>query len=251
MDAVSLKITYLFNSGFLVETANHLLLFDYYRAQAQQGSLRRFAKIQAEKMLQTAKKIFIFASHRHRDHFNPIILRWMEQNPKIRCVLSNDIRPGRSNARLTLVGPDEKLNIEHLQVKTFESTDEGVSFLVTVDGLTVFHAGDLNWWYWWDDSPAEITQAEQRFKTEIAKLKGEEIKLAFFPVDPRLEHNYDAGAKYFIQEIQPEIFIPMHFGEDYAIIRKFALEATNTKTKVVTIQASPQEILLEGISWNT
>ena len=92
---------------------------------------------------------------------------------------------------------------------------------------------------------------EQRFKTEIAKLKGEEIKLAFFPVDPRLEHNYDAGAKYFIQEIQPEIFIPMHFGEDYAIIRKFALEATNTKTKVVTIQASPQEILLEGISWNT
>ncbi len=36
----SLKITYLFNSGFLVETANHLLLFDYYRAQAKQNGPR-------------------------------------------------------------------------------------------------------------------------------------------------------------------------------------------------------------------
>lgn len=33
------------------------------------------------------------------------------------------------------------------------STDEGVAFLVTAEGRTVFHAGDLNWWHWEGEDP--------------------------------------------------------------------------------------------------
>ncbi|NLW56965.1 MAG: MBL fold metallo-hydrolase [Firmicutes bacterium] len=244
MASGGVKITYLFNSGFLVETTNHLLLFDYYRAQARQDDPRRFDQISAEAFFQTDKAILNFVSHRHRDHYNPIVLRWLDQDPRIKCILSNDIRPGREDDRLILVGPGEERSVGALRFKTFGSTDEGVSFLVEVDGVTLFHAGDLNWWYWWDDSPAEIALAERRFKAEIARLKGEKIEIAFFPVDPRLEHNFYRGGEYFITELQPEIFVPMHFGEAYETIDRFAECVRGIKTRVVRINRSPQVIMV-------
>lgn len=244
MNGNRVKITYLFNSGFLVETTHHLLLFDYYRARARQEGPRRFDQMRAEAFFRTTKEILIFVSHRHRDHYNPIIMQWLDQDPKIKCILSNDIKPSRESVRLTLVGPGEERKIGALTFKTFGSTDEGVSFLVKVDGVTFFHAGDLNWWYWWDDSPVEIEEAKRGFKAEIAKLKGEKIEIAFFPVDPRLEQNFYRGGEYFIEQLHPEIFIPMHFGEDYEIIDKFAEQVSEAKTKVVRINRSPQEIIL-------
>lgn len=33
-----------------------------------------------------------------------------------------------------------------MKVKAFDSTDEGLSYLVEMDGIRIFHAGDLNNW---------------------------------------------------------------------------------------------------------
>ena len=56
-----MKITYIGHSGFSVELESHILLFDYY-----EGTMPEF---------DPAKKLLVFASHSHPDHFNREILK--------------------------------------------------------------------------------------------------------------------------------------------------------------------------------
>ena len=53
-----MRITYLGHSGFLAETKEHYLLFDYYT-----GKLPVFSP---------EKKLTVFVSHCHQDHYNEI-----------------------------------------------------------------------------------------------------------------------------------------------------------------------------------
>jgi L-ascorbate metabolism protein UlaG (beta-lactamase superfamily) len=97
-------------------------------------------------------------------------------------------------------------------VKTYGSTDIGVSFLVTACGLTIFHAGDLNDWYWEEEStPEELLQDEENYLKIIRKLAGHKIDVAFIPEDPRLKHNAGRGVAHFKKIVAPEKIIPMHF----------------------------------------
>ncbi len=241
MKNFGVKITYLYNSGFIIETTQHLLLFDYYKEDANEKGQRGLIPKQ---LLNNEKKVIIFASHGHVDHFNPVILEWMNNRTDLNYVLSDDIKPGRIDERVKLIAPYEQLKIGELNMKSYGSTDQGVSFLVNVDGLTIFHAGDLNWWYWWDDTKEEMEKAEHWFKKEIDKIKDEKINLAFFPVDPRLEHNYKVGGEYFVQQLHPEVLIPMHFGTEFEITNKFAELMKETDTRVIKLNSSPQEIIL-------
>ena len=52
-----MKITYIYHSGFLVESADAYYIFDYYRAD--------FPVTDAD------KPVYVFVSHRHPDHYNP------------------------------------------------------------------------------------------------------------------------------------------------------------------------------------
>ena len=54
-----MKITYIHHSSFCVELENSILLFDYFK-----GELPEFNK---------DKKLYVFASHFHQDHFDKCI----------------------------------------------------------------------------------------------------------------------------------------------------------------------------------
>ncbi|HBV88291.1 MAG TPA: hypothetical protein DEF42_16970 [Desulfosporosinus sp.] len=131
-----IRIKYLYHSGFLVETDKNLLIFDYY-----QGHVDGLVK-------ECAKNIFVFSSHSHPDHFNPVILEWQKDKPNIQYILSYEIKVPQALKNINHLFPDEKLEIGDLKIKVYDSTDIGVSFLVQVEGIRLFHAGDLNWWYW-------------------------------------------------------------------------------------------------------
>lgn len=250
MQKLGIEVTYLFNSGFFVETRQYLFLFDYFKDQAHplSSGKKRPDQSGVQKITNTDKHVLIFVSHSHRDHFNSVILQWIAFNNKINYVLSNDIKTPRLEEtlmkRVKMISAYEELEWDGAEIKTFGSTDQGVSFLVRADGLNIFHAGDMNWWDWSDDPQEERRCAERRFKEEIAKLKGEEVDLAFFPVDPRLGHNYASGGKHLIKELRPKVFIPMHFGVNYEIINRFAEEVKNLGSKVIRINSSPQRILI-------
>jgi L-ascorbate metabolism protein UlaG (beta-lactamase superfamily) len=244
MSGYGIKINYLFNSGFTLETEKHLLIFDYYKDSVEKIDKNRANGAIGEDDLKTDKDILVFSSHSHHDHFNPVILEWKSVRPDIKYVLSSDIEVVKKDENIKFISAYEELKVDDVYIKAYGSTDIGISFLVKLEGITVFHAGDLNWWYWWDDSEGEIQQAERWFKDEVNRIKGEKIDIAFFPVDPRLEHNYCVGGEHFIKEINPQIFIPMHFGETYQITENFADRLKSVNTRIISINHRGQEILL-------
>ncbi|GIM28875.1 hydrolase [Clostridium polyendosporum] len=244
MNKFNVRVNYLYNSGFCIETKKHLLIFDYYLDSVKSNIKNKTSGIISEEDLKTNKQIVVFSSHSHEDHFNPVIFNWALINSNITYVLSSDIESIKNSENIKYMSPYNQLKLNDLVIKSYGSTDIGISFLINVDGVNLFHAGDLNWWHWWDESQTENEMAETNFKNEIEKIKGEKVDIAFFPVDPRLKEDYYLGGEYFIKEVNPKIFIPMHFGEKYETTKIFTERVANSPTKVIEITNRGQDILL-------
>jgi L-ascorbate metabolism protein UlaG (beta-lactamase superfamily) len=238
------KITYLDHSGFAVETENHLLIFDYFKDESEKGHRSLSNGVVGEEDLKIHKDVIVFSSHSHGDHFNPVILKWRFWRPDIEYVLSDDIELEEEVSNVNFMGSYEEIDLKAVKVKSYGSTDIGLSFMVYVDGINIFHAGDLNWWYWWDDTAEEIEKADRSFKEEVEKILGEKIDIAFFPVDPRLEHNYSKGGLYFIEKLKPKYLVPMHFWGNFDVCSKFKSEAGGASTEVMEIRKRGQSIFL-------
>ena len=61
-----MQLTYIFHSGFALETDRCILVFDYWMDPA--GVMPR--------LLQSPKPLYVFSSHFHEDHFNRDIFSW-------------------------------------------------------------------------------------------------------------------------------------------------------------------------------
>ena len=123
-----------------------------------------------------------------------------------------------------------------ISVTAYDSTDLGVSFLVTAFGMNIFHAGDLNLWHWRQESSLhEIEAAEEAFYKACDPIPADTIDLAMFPVDPRQGMMYDAGANHFIMSKKPRLFIPMHWQERPEVAIDFARRASTQHTEVIAI----------------
>lgn len=60
----------------------------------------------------------------------------------------------------------------NIRIEAFGSTDVGISFLIDLQGVRLFHAGDLNNWHWSEEStPQEIRKAEGDFLAEVKCLQ--------------------------------------------------------------------------------
>jgi hypothetical protein len=44
--------------------------------------------------------------------------------------------------------------------------------------MNIFHAGDLNWWHWYDESDEFNINMSKAFKSQIDRLKNCNIKIA-------------------------------------------------------------------------
>jgi L-ascorbate metabolism protein UlaG (beta-lactamase superfamily) len=244
MEKASLRIHYLYHSGFAVETPNHFLIFDYFN-DVPEGTERSISNgVISEHDIITKKDVLVFSSHGHYDHFNPVIFNWEKYNPNIQYILSSDIELTTIKSKYHSMALYKSIKLDNITIKTFGSTDIGVSFLVNVDGISIFHAGDLNWWHWKDDTNEERKAAEENFKYEIEKILNQQVDIAFFPVDPRLEEFYYIGAEYFIQKVKPEILVPMHFGDNLDITNTFSKKVKDLSTVIVEISRRGQEILI-------
>ncbi|ERI90060.1 hypothetical protein HMPREF1982_04327 [Clostridiales bacterium oral taxon 876 str. F0540] len=237
-----IKINYLYNSAFKVETENNILIFDYYLDTVENGSKNASNGAIGEEDLASQKQILVFVSHSHPDHYNRIVLKWKEVNPNIKYILSSDIRIDNKVDDIYMITKDENISVGEIGIKAFGSTDLGVSFLITLKDTIIFHAGDLNWWHWYDESDEDNRKQEVDFKKEIEKLKNERIDIAFFPVDPRLKDSYALGADYFINNINPQVFIPMHFREDYNIIKQFSKKHREKDINIFEISRRGDEL---------
>lgn len=227
-DILKVKVEYLYNSGFTVETDNHFLVIDYYK-----GDLKI-----------PDKNTTFFVTHHHLDHYNKEIFKY--ENAKF--VLSDDITDVEKNENLIFVHEDESIVLfNDLEIMVFGSTDEGSSFLITIDGLNIFHSGDLNWWAWEDMGPQREAERKIEYTSEINKLKdlNLNIDIAFVPVDPELRHNYFLAGDYFINTIAPKFFFPMHFGDNYSCNEKFIHKMDGCHTHIFNVDKINQKFSLE------
>jgi len=212
-----IRIHYLYHSGYAVQVDDRLLVFDYYLDRPE-GGVRSMdtGVINPEEI--RGFETFVFSSHRHPDHFNPVIFSWREQVPRIKYILSWDI-PRRFHADHTVMKPGERAYPgDGISVSTLKSTDEGVAFLVDINGVVIYHAGDLNWWHWEEEPKAWNNDMAARFKREMERLKGVKIDVAFLTADPRQESHALLGMEYFIDHVGAGTIFPMHFGDDYSIM---------------------------------
>jgi L-ascorbate metabolism protein UlaG (beta-lactamase superfamily) len=204
-----LTVTSVGHSCFLIQTERMNLIFDYYTDKLGIINPGVFCGV----------KTFVFVSHNHRDHYNPDIFNWRDYGEVI-FILEKDCEIPDSvtgKDQIHVMAENERLDIGGaVAVETFGSTDIGVSFLVTVktdtSGFTVFHAGDLNDWYWADEStPEELAQDEENYLRIIRRLHGRKIDVAFIPKDPRLGEHALRGIRFFDEIVKPDRIIPMHY----------------------------------------
>lgn len=235
-----LDVTYYLHSGFSVVLDDTLLVFDYWTGEHHE--LPEGKRITTD-FLQRFREIVVFVSHEHPDHMDPEVFEWRKVVP-ITYVVSYDMPIGVRGKRMS---PGDTFTIsERVQVRAFESTDLGVSFLVNLCGIHIFHAGDLNFWHWREESTLkEIEEAENDFQKALAPLKDEAIDVAFFPVDPRQGRMFDAGANTFILSVKPRLLIPMHFWGRAEIAVEFARRARCRETEVIAMTASGEQIRLQ------
>ncbi|MFZ5944818.1 MAG: MBL fold metallo-hydrolase [Bacillota bacterium] len=221
-----MDITYIGHSGFLIGWDTCYWLFDYYKGDIPE--------------MDTRKKIFIFASHEHQDHFNPVIYELYNKYPDIEYVLSSDIRVTKEYCRRTAireeilnkiisVKPAEEYEMQDnnknkIILKTLNSTDCGVAFLLQYQGKTIYHAGDLNLWVWKGETKEYNNNMTAMFNKEIDALKDLPIDIAFVPLDPRQEEWYYLGMDKLLKTAQVRYVFPMHFWGNPDIIQQFKQE---------------------------
>ena len=214
-----MRVTFLAHSGFFLELETASLLFDWWKGELPP--------------LPADRPLLVFASPRHEAHFHPAIFSLAEGGRDVRFLLGKDIRLTERNrarwnlsddvaARCLALGGGETVSpIPGVTVETLPSTDEGVAFLVSLEGKTIFHAGDLNWWHWEGEDKAWNRNMEVNFKRYCEPLRGRHVDLAMFPVDPRLGEDGFRGARYFLELTDTACLLPMHQWEQFSFTRDF------------------------------
>ncbi len=213
----SVSVWYLYHSGFTVRIRNYLLIFDYYSDEPE-GAVRSLSTgvINPDEIKDL--QVLVFSSHKHPDHFNPVILDWKQTVPGIRYILSSDISK-RFHEDHIIIKPNQTITTpDDISITTLKSTDAGVAFLVELFGVTIYHAGDLNWWHWEEEDKAWNNNMAARYKNELEKLKGKTIDIAFLTCDPRQGASAFWGLEYFMEKIGAKAAFPMHFEEDYSLM---------------------------------
>ena len=216
-----MTLRYIFHSGFLLETARCILVFDYWMDPADVMS----------GYMNTCKHVYVFSSHFHEDHFTKAILRWKNSIPNITYILSKDIlkrRRAQKEDADVWMAKGTVWEDENLKVSATGSNDSGVSWIVETEGKTIFHAGDLNNWYarFLPEAVPGQTIYSEEFEEDIDPIAHEkhylgELKdirkvtdsfdLVMFPIDGRIGTGYTLGGRQFIERFKVGMFVPMHF----------------------------------------
>lgn len=77
------------------------------------------------------------------------------------------------------MAPNRSYAVPDGSIQTLKSTDAGVAFVVQTENVHLYHAGDLNWWAWPDDTAEEAAGMKQAYWAQLDKLRGQHFDLAF------------------------------------------------------------------------
>jgi ankyrin repeat protein len=210
-------VWYLNHSGWAVKTSGHLLVFDYFapgRAPDEPG----LADGHIDPSEIAGENVAVFVSHEHRDHYDPAIFDWKDALPHVTYVVGCPVEEDKPHI---FMGPREQRTIDGMQVTTIECNDTGVGYLIEVDGLVIFHAGD---------HANRHQDFSGPFKAEIEYLESRGVRpdIALMPMSGCGFGDQVAvrmGVEYALETLKPLVFLPMHSGGGEYRYHEFISEA--------------------------
>lgn len=251
-----MKVIFIHHSCFVVEADEKVLIFDWFAGDRVNGY--RFKGVLPEYEPDTP--VYVFASHKHADHFDMDVLRLAEKYSDIHFILSRDCKMSPAflkkhgidpavREKITYTGVREKHEIGGgVHVETLRSTDVGVAFYVQTNGISLFHAGDLNDWRFEGADDLTGFKMRREFEAEIKRLAKKDIKLAFVPADPRLGENQWNAVDYVLEKTNAEYVFPMHMWQDYSGTEAYIRHQKNPllAAKIVPVTRENQEFELNS-----
>lgn len=200
-------IWYLGHSGWAIKTQNHLLIFDYAsntRIPINASIINGYIVPEELKNM----TVTVFVSYLCPDHFDPQIYEWGKTINNCTFVYAFD-----PNKITPYMGPEYvqmRLNqtkiINEIEVTTLLSNVGGTGYLVTVDGLTIFHPGDHS------EREADHSGPYCQEIDFIAN-QNKAIDIAFLPIQGDYLADraiVNAGNEYAIRQLSPSVVFPMH-----------------------------------------
>ncbi|MBF0549423.1 MAG: MBL fold metallo-hydrolase [Deltaproteobacteria bacterium] len=140
----------------------------------------------------------IFISHEHFDHCSPDDVKKI-QGPNTIIVTEKDSAK-KLTGNIKIVQPGDKITIDDVMVEVVPAynTDKNfhpksnkwLGFIVTVNGVRLYHAGDTDF---------------------IPEMKDVKVDIAFIPVSGTYVMDAPEGIKAALA-INPKVAIPMHYG---------------------------------------
>lgn len=231
---MKMQVIFIHHSCFLVEVDEKVLIFDWFGGERVNGY--HFHGEIPEYEPDTP--IYVFASHKHQDHFDMNVLRWAERYTNIYYIFSKDCKMSphflkkhgfaeEIREKITYVSAGETYEVGGVHIETLRSTDAGVAFYVETNGAAFFHAGDLYNWKWEGAGDLVNGMMEANYKAQIRRLSGKKIHLAFVPLDPRLEKSQFLGMEYFLAHTDADYVFPMHMWQKYSGIWELKKRISN------------------------
>jgi len=173
------KIYWLGHDGFRIE-AEKVIYFDPYQITT------------------TVPADIIFISHEHYDHCSVEDIEKIQNNDTV--IVTDSSSAGHLSGDIRVVKPGDSLTIATVPVevvpsynvdKTFHPKASGMlGFIVTIDGVRIYHAGDTDF---------------------IPEMKNIHADIALLPVSGTYVMTAEEAAEAALT-IKPVVVIPMHFG---------------------------------------
>lgn len=243
-------IYYTGNSGFIIQFKDTYYIFDYYAQLpfSDEPSLDN-AFISSEFLKD--KKVFVFVSHEHSDHFDPLITDWQKSNPSIEYYFGFDPNTFQTFTnhpfelpKYNILKADTTYAFSDLKINTFKSPiDGGLGFVIQTEDFKLLHPGDAL--YMNNDWPNSYTQSIDRISEKI-----KDIDLAFIPVVGCGFNNTEALNKsnqYLIKSFNPKFAIPMHgTGREESYYQfKEQMKQETPKLKVMILENKGDHLILK------
>ena len=243
-------VTYIYHSCCVIEFESFSIIIDYYEDTIMEGDEIGWV---SKHLLQNNKPLYVLCTHSHGDHFNEEILSWNRDRDDITYVFSKEVAEtlqgtfSLKDEKIFYLDKLEEYNDDNLKIKAYGSTDAGASFYIEHNTAKIFHAGDLNNWHWNEEvAKDESFVYENQYICELELISEEvkELDIAMFPLDPRLGKDFMRGGEQFINKIKTHNFLPLHFGDNYQLLKQFEPIARATNCKLLELEHRGQSFKL-------
>ena len=192
-----MKITHIYHSGFVLELLETVLIFDWYK-----GELPSF---------DMSKKVIVFVTCGHADHYSPVIWELQNKCRRISYVLDCCTAPERKGDNILHVQPGRHYETLGVRVYALRSNEEGVAYVVSAEGCNFFHAGDLNVRNRKCASECDNAYSLKIYRSQLGKISGLYYDAAMVPLNPKLKENAPMAIREFLQTVRCGHLFPMHY----------------------------------------